>query len=307
MSESNAPRPRRDAIRQPRPRAPILAAPGPVLNGVPVAIGIDPEARYPDARSYRLKIGLLVPATNISMEHDLWTLLARNQAVAGFGGIGLHATPVVTPVPRFGNADELAAYRDQFLTALADALPIAQLAEPDHLILGMSLEHILHGLAPVRASAAKAREGSVVGMTTWDEAADAALRLIGARRIALLTPFDATGNDNAARMFADLGYDVVSTFGFSCSLARHVAHVPDWAKEKAIIEYLAPPSARIDAVVQCGTNMSLLGVNERLEQIARVPIIAVNTALLWHALRTCGIREPMSDGGALRRSHAADP
>lgn len=299
MSESDAHRPRLGAIPQARPRAPILAPPGPVLNGVPVAIGIDPEARYPDALSYRLKIGLLIPATNTSMEHDLWTLLARSPAVSGLGGIGLHATPVITPVPRFGNADELAAYRDQFLAGLADALPVAQLAEPDHLILGMSLEHILHGLAPVRATAATARAGSAVGMTTWDEAADAALRLIGARRIALLTPFDATGNDNAARMFTDLGYDVVSTFGFSCSLARHVAHVPDWAKEKAILEYLAPPGAEVDAIVQCGTNMSLIEVAQRLEPIVGVPIIAINAALLSHALRACGIREPLAGAGFL--------
>lgn len=282
--------------RRVRPKAPILATSGPVLNGRPVAIGIDPEARYPDVRSHRLKLGLLVPATNTSMEHELWTLLGRNAGRPGLEGIGIHTTPVVTPVPRFGNATELAAYRDQFLAGLTEALPVAELAEPDHMILGMSLEHILHGLEAVRASVQAARAQSRVRMTSWDEAADAALTLLGARRIALLTPFDATGNGNAARMFSDLGYDVTATFGFSCSLARHVAHLPDWAKEKAILEHLAPPGAEIDAVVQCGTNMGLIDVAARLEPIIGVPILGINAALLWHALCVCGITASLQEG-----------
>ena len=48
-------------------------------------------------------------------------------------------------------------------------------------------------------------------------------------------------------MFEDLGFEVVSTVGFCCEHALHVAHVPDWAKEKAILELLATADNRLDA------------------------------------------------------------
>jgi maleate isomerase len=51
---------------------------------------------------------------------------------------------------------------------------------------------------------------------------------------------------------------VVASVGFSCANALHIAHVPDWAKERAIMELLATHTNRLDAVVQCGTNMSLI-------------------------------------------------
>lgn len=46
-------------------------------------------------------------------------------------------------------------------------------------------------------------------------------------------------------MFEDLGFSVVSTVGFSCAFALHIAHIPDWAKEKVILELLATPENRL--------------------------------------------------------------
>lgn len=281
-----------------REPAPVLAASGPVLNGQPIAFGLDPAGRYPDVRSHRLKLALLLPATNCSMEDELWTLLVRNRD-AGLAGVGIHTTDVVTPAPRFGTPEELAQYRDQFLTGLAEALPVAALAAPDHYILGMSIEHIVAGLDGVRAPAAAVATSGERPVSSWDVAADRALKAVNARRIALITPFDATGNANATQMFSELGYEVVASFGFACALARHIAHIPDWAKEKAIMQHLAPPGAAVDAIVQCGTNMSMIQVAERLEPVIGRPILGINAGLLWHALRHNGITAPISGGGML--------
>ncbi|MBL9128925.1 MAG: hypothetical protein JNL97_14850 [Verrucomicrobiales bacterium] len=129
----------------------------------------------------------------------------------------------------------------------------------------------------------------------------AALRKFGARRIGLLSPFDRIGNEHAARMFTELGCEVVASVGFSCSNALHIAHLPDWAKEKAILELLATPENRLDAVVQCGTNMSLLNVTERLEPVIGIPILGINAVLFWYALRENGFDGPLIEGGRLMR------
>ena len=43
------------------------------------AFGLDPSFDYPDVRSYKRKLGLIVPVTNTTMEHELWDIVFRNQ------------------------------------------------------------------------------------------------------------------------------------------------------------------------------------------------------------------------------------
>ncbi len=38
---------------------------------------------YPDARNYRHRFGLLLPATNTSMEHELWSIIFANPGERG--------------------------------------------------------------------------------------------------------------------------------------------------------------------------------------------------------------------------------
>jgi maleate isomerase len=77
--------------------------------------------------------------------------------------------------------------------------------------------------------------------------------------------------------------------------------VPDWAKEKAIVELLATEPNRLDAVVQCGTNMSLINVTERLEPVIGMPILGINAVLFWYALRENGLANPLHGAGRLLR------
>src|SRR5918998_1746183 len=134
---------------------------------------------------------------------------------------------------------------------------------------------------------------------TWHDAIHAALRQYGAKRIGILTPFDKKGNEFATQMFLDLGFQVVTSVGFSCANALHIAHVPNWAKEKAILELLATEENHLDAVVQCGTNMSLIDVAERLEPVVGIPILGINTVTFWYALRENGFDSPLAGAGRL--------
>lgn len=285
------------------PPMPSLAPPGVILNGRPATtFGALGENRgYPDARSFRRKFGLVVPATNTSMEPELWGIVYRNQGLHALTGVGLHTVNVVTPRPVLDTEADLLAYKEQFLGGLQAAVQTAMLAQPEYMIMGMSLEHILSGLDEVRAPMAGVMTESGLGWATWHDAAPAALRKYGAQRIGLLTPFDRVGNASAARLFADLGFEVVASVGFSCANALHIAHIPDWAKEKAIVECLATPHNRLDAIVQCGTNMSLVDVAERVEPLIGIPVLGINATTFWYALRENGFEGPLHGGGRLLR------
>ncbi|HEV2860932.1 MAG TPA: hypothetical protein VGX48_08005 [Pyrinomonadaceae bacterium] len=105
---------------------------------------IDPSEGYPDVRSFRRKFGLVIPATNTSMENELWSIIFRNQGPGGLRGVGLHTANVITP--KLETAADLVEYKRQFLGGLRAAADAASLAQPQYMIMGMSLEHILWAL-----------------------------------------------------------------------------------------------------------------------------------------------------------------
>ncbi len=285
------------------PPMPALAPPGVVHNGKKAATfgEIDSARGYPGVRSFRRKFGLIIPATNTSMEHELWSIIFKNQGPDGLRGVGLHSANVVTPSPKLETEKDLLEYKGQFLGGLKSAVDVASLAQPQYMIMGMSLEHILGGIEAIRAPMTDIEAYSGLLWATWHDAIQAALGKYGAQRIGILTPFDKKGNESAKQMFEELGFQVVASVGFSCANALHIAHVPDWAKEKAIMELLATDENELDAIVQCGTNMSLIDVTEKLEHVLGIPILGINAVTFWYALRENGFEGALLGGGRLLR------
>src|SRR5687767_4785576 len=102
------------------PPMPALAPPGVVHNGKKAeSFGvIDSSRGYPDVRSFKRKFGLIIPATNTSMEHDLWSIIFKNQGPHGLTGVGLHTANVMTPKPKLETEEDLMEYQQQFLGGL---------------------------------------------------------------------------------------------------------------------------------------------------------------------------------------------
>ena len=51
----------------------------------------------------------------------------------------------------------------------------------------------------------------------------------------------------------------------------------------------------VDAIVQCGTNLSMVGLSDRLEKELGLPIIPINTACLWFAMRENGFNDKLEN------------
>ena len=282
-----------------------------VRSGYPAATVVDVHGSaaepfdrgrgFPDACSHRLKIGLLIPATNCTAEFEMWSVIGRNPDV--LDGVGIHATPIRTPTPSFGDAEELAQYRRDFDANLLDAVDVALLAEPESMVLGFSMEHFSPSVAEGEVQPALVRErADGISLATWRAAAQAALDAYEARRIAILCPFDPTGLANAVGYFEELGREVVSAVGLGCATGVDVGHVPDDLKERVIRERLLAHGP-VDAILQCGTNLSSLALAERLEGELGLPLIGINVALLWFTLRELGIDSRLHGGSRLLRDH----
>lgn len=63
------------------------------------------------------------------------------------------------------------------------------------------------------------------------------------------------------------------------------------------------PVADVQAIVQVGTNLSYVGLAERLESELGKPVVAINAATLWHALRQHGIDDRVAGAGVMLRDH----
>ena len=55
----------------------------------------------------------------------------------------------------------------------------------------------------------------------------------------------------------------------------------------------------VDAIVQVGTNLSMVKLAATAEMWLGKPVIAINTATYWHALRANGITDKLEGFGRL--------
>ena len=279
---------------------PFINVPDIFYNGKPIPnFNIKLSPGNPDSRSFNKKFALLIPATNTIVEHEMWSIIFNNQGEGGLDGVGIHTTNIETPIIQVKTDADLQAFKNQYIEKLNSAIEQASLSQPEYLIMGMSLEHILHGISEIDGVMNQIESMHKYSWSTWTKAADAALKKYHAKRIGIITPWTSNANQNAIKMFQDLGYEVVADFGFSCTKLVDIAHIPDEAKEEAILKYLATPENKLDAIVQCGSNMSMLNVSEKLEKQLGIPILGINAVTLWYALRENGFTKPLNKSSRL--------
>jgi maleate isomerase len=55
----------------------------------------------------------------------------------------------------------------------------------------------------------------------------------------------------------------------------------------------------VEAIVQCGTNLSTVDIFPALEHVLEKPMLPINVATIWHALRATGIEDRFTGLGRL--------
>ena len=83
-----------------------------------------------------------------------------------------------------------------------------------------------------------------------------------------------------------------------CPTAIAIAHVQEDELRNALIEV---NDSDIDALVQVGTNLSMVRLADEAERWLKKPVIAINAATWWHALRQNNINDKVYGCGSLLR------
>lgn len=246
-----------------------------------------------DVNSSRAKFGVIIPSTNTTVEHDVHSLAPK--------GITFPVGRMLIPQPQSANDPEFADIIRQVDEALDDAVDNVMTTKPTYMILAMSAPTFWGGLDSNKRMEDRIRARSGVdGVTTGSGAVVAALRELGAKNISFLSPYQPIGDKEVAAYFAQAGFTVKKALGFRTPSIQKISSTPTSALIEAL-RLIDDPEA--DALVQVGTNLSMARLADEAERWLGKPVVTINTAAVWHALRACNMSDQFDGFGELLRNH----
>ncbi|MBL8046815.1 MAG: hypothetical protein JNL09_09750 [Anaerolineales bacterium] len=245
-----------------------------------------------DALGWRKKFGVIAPSTNTIVEPEFYDMRVP--------GVTAHFSRIHI---RNQNLDSDAAFErllDQIREEIGYAIDRVMTCEPDYMVMGMSAETFWDGMEGNRAFVQRVSErtGKNLKVATGAEACERALNLFGVKKIGVVTPYQPIGDKNVIRFFNDIGFEVTALKGLKCPTAVAIAHVTQDELRDALMEVNVPGT---EALVQVGTNLSLVSLAEEAERWLKKPVIAINAATWWMALRDNGIQDKVYGAGRLLR------
>jgi maleate isomerase len=245
-----------------------------------------------DTLGWRRTFGVLVPSTNTSVQPEFDGMRPP--------GVTNHISRIRIPnIPLASDADFNELIR-LIVEAQDEAIDSVMSCEPDQLVLGISAETFWDGLGASQALKRRLEAETGLPVSMGSDACHAVLELLGAKRIAVITPYFPVGDRNVARFFEESGYAVARIRGLSCPSPVAIARVTE-AELAATLR--AVDGDDVDAIVQVGTNLAMARLAPQAETWLGKPVIAINTAIYWHALRSAGIMDKVPGWGPLLERH----
>jgi maleate isomerase len=243
----------------------------------------------PDALGWRLKLGVIAPSTNTVVQPE-FDAMRPDGVTNHFGRIHIPNDPL-------RGDDDFTRLIDTVRREMMAAVDRVMTCEPDHLVMGMSSETFWDGLDGSERLRERVEARAGVKVTMGSDAARQALAQYGAiRRIGVVTPYMPVADEQVRRFFTDCGFEVLRLEGLKCASPVLIAHVSQAELRDAIRRV---DGADVEAVVQVGTNLAMARLAGIAEFWLDKPVIAINTATYWAALRGNGIADRMDGYGSL--------
>lgn len=219
----------------------------------------------------RVRLGLVQLASDHTLEND-WHLLAGNR-------VELYSTRL--PFSSRMVPDQLRAMGDDIAAAAALLAPGMPL---DVMAYGCTSGSLLIGDERVSAELTRFRPG--LPSTNPLLACKAALRHLGARRLAVLTPYTSEINRPLHHHLVEAGFEITAFGAFQLVTDTEVARIDQLSIERAVAGLLEKGAT--DALFLSCTNLPVIHQLHALEALFGVPVLSSNQVMFWHALRLAG-------------------
>ncbi len=244
-----------------------------------------------DVLGWRRKFGVIGPSTNTIVQPDFEMMRPP--------GVTNHYSRIFTPNAKAVSNETFAAGIQVIGDNVLDAVKSVMTCEPDYLVMGMSSVTFNGGAAGADAFQAKVEREAGIRISIGSHSSTAALQAYGGvKRIAFLSPYYPVANAEVRRYFTESGFDVVRDVCLECKSWTGIAEVPPQLLRAKLME-LNGNGRDTDAIIQVGTNLSMVRLAAEAELWLGKPVIAINAATYWHALRTNGIADKIYGLGRL--------
>ena len=242
-----------------------------------------------DVQAWRRKFGVLGPSTNTIVQPDFEAL--------GVPGVTSHYSRIFTPNSKAISNETFLAGTTKIAAGVIDAVRSVMTCEPDYLVMGMSAVTFYGGVAGADEFQRKIETEAGIKISIGAHSCTAALKAYGGiKRIAFLSPYYPVANAEVKRYFEESGFAVVRDVPLQCPSWIAIAQQPE-SRLREVLNQLNGPD--VDAILQVGTNLSMIRLAAEAERWFGKPVIAINTATWWHALRANQIADKVYGFGRL--------
>jgi maleate isomerase len=241
-----------------------------------------------DHLGWRMKFGVLGPSTNTIVQPDL----------EGMRPVGVtnHYSRIEIPQMSVASDEDFLRLVQLIQDNTLHALDVLKTCEMQYLVMGMSATTFWDGRKGAEAYLEMMRERAGVDVSCGSFATEAALNAHKVKRIAFFSPYFEVANAQVRRFFEDCGFTVVRDIALRRPSPVQIAHTTDAMCREALRKI---DGDDVDAIVQVGTNLSMVRLAAAAELFLGKPVIAINTATYWHALRAAGMPDRMDGFGSL--------
>jgi maleate isomerase len=213
-----------------------------------------------------LRIGLLVPSSNTTMEPDFYAMAPM--------GVTVHTARMrlsqVTPEALIRMAEDT----EGGAGLLADA-------GVDIIVYGCTTGSLVGGVEWEEGLVGRIEEETGIPAVSTSSAVVEALRTLGAKRIGVATPYSEELNGLEKSFLEDLGFQVTGIRGLGLLDNLDIGRVGRGTLEDITREV----ADDADAVFISCTNLPVVGLIEEFEKEFNRPVVTSNQASMWAALR----------------------
>jgi maleate isomerase len=246
-----------------------------------------------DSLGFRKKFAVIIPSPNTSVQPEFDAMAPP--------GVTNHIGRIRLPDMSVSNDNDFSELIRLTEIAQDEAVESVKTCSPDYLVMGMSAETFWDGKGGSQRLQKHMEELSGVGVAMGSDATQTALKSYdGIRRIAVISPYMPVGDKQVRGFFEDVGFDVKVVHGLKCKSPTLIAQVSEGDLRDAIIKV---DGDDVDAIVQVGTNLAMARLAGVAEEWLQKPVIAINTATYWYALRQNGIKDKVPGFGSLLTLH----
>jgi maleate cis-trans isomerase len=239
-------------------------------------------------KGWRARLGFLIPPANPTVEPEMFAMAPP--------GVSVHFSRMVARGPAGSHHGQDERTRSQ-IEHIDEPTALLAMAKPNVIMLAHTATSYALGRGGEAALIHRLQARHSIAVATAFGSVEAALEMLGVKRIALGTPYSEDTTLKGKAHLEASGFEVVSH-----GRLDNVTDIYEETPQRAYQLGRRVDRPEAEAVFLSGTGMPTIGILEMLEQDLGKPAISAASAMMWHALRLAGVCSHICGYGRLLAS-----